>query len=107
MKTPHEMIIAHQQRINALNAETNEPQSALEYLQDIYKGKREPDHARMRAASLAIQYESPRLAVVGVLRDDAGFAAQLDRAIMRSAKVIELRADPQGQPPAHQGGEGD
>jgi hypothetical protein len=68
-----------------------EPQSALEYLQDIYKGRREPDHVRTRAAALALPFENPRLAVTGVLRDDAGFAAQLERALARSAKVIELK----------------
>jgi hypothetical protein len=47
----------------------------------------------MRAATIAVQYESPRLAVTGVLRDDAGFAAQLERALARSAKVIELKAN--------------
>jgi hypothetical protein len=61
-------------------------------LQAIYKNKRVPLSVRMRAATIAIQYETPRLAVTGVLRDDAGFAAALDRAIARSnAKVIELK----------------
>jgi hypothetical protein len=74
-----------------------EPQSALEYLQDIYKGRREPDHTRMRAATIAVQYETPRLAVTGFVRDDNAFAAQLERAIARSGKalprVIDVKAE--------------
>jgi hypothetical protein len=53
-----------------------------------------PDYIRMRAATIAIQYESPRLAVTGYIKDDAGFATQLERALARSnaiGKVIELK----------------
>jgi hypothetical protein len=73
---------------SALDGET-----ALELLQAVYRNKRAPLSVRMRAATIAIQYESPRLAVTGVLRDDAGFAAQLERALIRSntGKVIELK----------------
>jgi hypothetical protein len=46
---------------------------------------------RMRAATIAIQYGSPRLAVTGVLRDDAGFVAALERAIGRSGKRDEMK----------------
>jgi hypothetical protein len=50
----------------------------------------------MRAATIAIQYETPRLAVTGVLRDDAGFAAQLERhsAQRRRQSDLELAANP-------------
>jgi hypothetical protein len=67
------------------------PQSALEYLQAIYKNPMLPDHVRMRAATIAIQYESPRLQATAILRDENAFAAQLERALARSAKVIELK----------------
>ena len=46
---------------------------------------------RMKAASIAIQCESPKLAVTAVVNDQS-IVAQLHRAIQRSAKVIELRA---------------
>jgi transposase-like protein len=74
-------------RMAIVNLALEEPQSALAYLQSIYKNPMLPDHVRMRAATIAIQYESPRLAVTGVLRDDAGFAAALERAIARSSVV--------------------
>ena len=75
-----------------------EPESALEYLQDIYKGRRQADHVRIRCASLALPFESPKLSVVGVTRDDGTFAAQLDRAIARSRNgkvTLELQANPE------------
>jgi hypothetical protein len=51
----------------------------------------------MRAAALAIPYESPKLAVTALLHDEVSFAAALDRAIQRSAagKVLELEANPE------------
>jgi hypothetical protein len=48
---------------------------------------------RTRAATIAVQYESPKLAVTGYVRDESSFAAVLERALMRSnaaMKVIEL-----------------
>jgi hypothetical protein len=66
------------------------PQSALEYLQSIYKNPVLPEHVRMRAASLCLPFETPRLAVTGVLRDDTGFAAALERAIERSGTRQEM-----------------
>jgi hypothetical protein len=39
----------------------------------------------------ALPFERPNLAVTGVLRDDAGFAAQLERAIERSGKRDEMK----------------
>jgi hypothetical protein len=103
-KNPHEMILAHQQRIAELNAEADEPGSALEYLQDIYKGKRAADHVRMRAAKECLPFETPRLQVTGYLRDDASFAQALERAIQRSAAgrvTLELTANAEAD-----GGEG-
>jgi hypothetical protein len=65
------------------------PQSALAYLQSIYKNPVLPEHVRMRAASLCLPFETPRLAVTGYIKDDAGFAAQLERALSRSNAAME------------------
>jgi hypothetical protein len=73
-----------------------EPASALEYLQDIYKGKREPDHVRMKAARECLAFETPKLAVTGYVADNASFAIALEKAIQRSQAgrvVLELTAN--------------
>jgi hypothetical protein len=73
-----------------------EPESALAYLQDIYKGRRPADHTRMRAAKECLPFETPRLQVTGYMRDDATFAQALDRAIARSQAgrvTLELTAN--------------
>jgi hypothetical protein len=57
--------------------------TALELLQAIYRDKRNPLHMRMRAASTAIPFETPKLAVTTQL--NAGDLGDLlDRAINRS-----------------------
>jgi hypothetical protein len=56
-------------------------------LQATYKNKQAPLSVRMRAATIAIQCESPRLQATAILRDENAFAAQPERALMRSAKV--------------------
>jgi hypothetical protein len=81
--------------------EAPEGRTALELLQEVYRNKLAPLSVRMRAATIAIQYETPKLAVTGYLRDDAGFAAALDRALARSnavGKVIELKANEDDRP---------
>jgi len=73
--------------------EASEPSSALEYLQDIYKGRRVFDPQRVRAAALEIAYESPKLAVTAHIAEDS-FAERLERALARSGmtpKRIEHR----------------
>jgi hypothetical protein len=73
------------------------PVSALAYLQSIYRNPSEPEHRRMKAASLALPFETPKLAVTGYMRDDATFAQALDRAISRSQEgrvTLELSAEP-------------
>jgi hypothetical protein len=83
-----------------------EPESALEYLQDIYKGRRQADHVRMRAAALALPFESPKLSVMGHVTDDSAFAVALEKAITRSREgkvTLELQANP---PAAGDGGVG-
>jgi hypothetical protein len=68
--------------------------NALDLLQSIYRDPRVPLPVRMRAASIAIPFESPKLSVTTVLGDEASFGAMLDRAIARSQsppKMIEHR----------------
>jgi hypothetical protein len=64
---------------------------ALGYLQSVYNNPMEPTSVRMRAASVALEFERPRLAVTALV-DGGDFAERLDRALERSAsptKVIE------------------
>jgi hypothetical protein len=74
-----------------------EPESALEYLQDIYKGRRPADHVRMRAARECLAFESPKLSATAILHDENSFAIALEKAIARSQAgrvVLELSANP-------------
>jgi hypothetical protein len=69
--------------------------NALAYLQSIYRNLSEPDGRRMRAAAIAIQYESPKLAVTGIIASDS-FSERLERAIERrqgSPLLLEARAE--------------
>jgi len=79
--------------INAGIAETmeNKPAMALDYLQSIYRDPLQPASVRMRAASICLPFESPKLAVTAMIRDEASFAAALDRAIARSGKSEEMK----------------
>ena len=79
-RSPMELMLAHQQRIDEMNGDgAGEPRSALDYLQDVYRGRRQADPQRMRAAALAIPFETPKLAVVTNLSNE-NFAAMLDKA---------------------------
>ncbi len=74
----------------------DEPRSALDYMQDVYKGRRAADPWRMRAAMAALPFESPKLTAMTVSSMTGhDFAALLERAILRSGQVkqIELRAE--------------
>ena len=68
-------------------------ETALALLQAIYRNKLAPLSVRMRAATIAIAYETPKLAVTGYIKDEATFASALERALSRSnaaMKVIDL-----------------
>jgi hypothetical protein len=81
--------------------EAPDGETALGLLQAVYRNKQVPLSTRMRAATIAIQYEVPKLAVTGYMRDDASFAVALERAIQRSREgrvTLELRAEPPAEP---------
>jgi hypothetical protein len=65
----------------------------LDLLQAIYRTAELPLHVRMKAAMAALPYEHPKLAVTAVLDGTDDLGARLHRAIQRTAKVIELRAE--------------
>jgi hypothetical protein len=76
----------------------DEPRSALDYLQDVYRGRRQADPWRMRAAVAALQFEVPRLGVIATTSiNERDFAALLDRAIERSngARVVKALPKPE------------
>jgi hypothetical protein len=74
--------------------ELPEGATSLDFLQAIYRDPRQPIQRRMRAAVAALPFECPKLAVTAVIEGGADFAARLERACSRSAKVIEARAEP-------------
>jgi hypothetical protein len=64
----------------------------VEYLQSIYRNPTEDQRVRLRAASEALPFESPKLSSVAMghfTKED--FAAMLDRAIQRSAAGAPLK----------------
>jgi hypothetical protein len=56
-----------------------------------YQGRYVPSHQQLRAAFKAIEYERPRYMATAILRDEDAFANALDRAVKRSAKVLEFK----------------
>jgi hypothetical protein len=79
----------------------DEPASALEYIRDVYRGRRIADPWRMRAAIAALPFESPKLSVIASVDDrDGTFAERLDRAIERSSgmKAIEHQSEAEPRP---------
>ena len=64
----------------------DEPRNALDYLQDVYRGRRQAEPWRMRAAIAALQFESPKLSATAVMSSE-DFGDRLERAILRSLGV--------------------
>jgi hypothetical protein len=73
------------------------PESALSFLQAVYRSSLVPLHTRMRAAAQALPFETPKLSAMAISSmDQHSFAAALDRAIARTnaqSRVIEHRSD--------------
>jgi hypothetical protein len=70
----------------------------LDFLQAVYRCPDQPLSVRMKAAIAALPFEHPKLAVTAVIEGGADFAARLERAVGRSAKVLELRRSDQPAP---------
>lgn len=86
---------AQQQRDDDGSAELElaPDEASLDFLQKVYRSSRQPLSVRMRAASIALPFESPKLAVTTIL-DEGDLADRLERAILRSQappKMIEHR----------------
>jgi hypothetical protein len=98
-KSPLELILAHQQRIDEINAEEKLKEESLqvfngdahELLVATYQGRYVPSHQQLRAAFKAIEYEKARLQATAILRNEEEFATALERAVARSAKVLEFK----------------
>jgi hypothetical protein len=71
----------------------NADMTALELLRSVYQNPTLALSVRMRAASIAIPYESPKLAVTAVISDD-DFAARLDQRLRRIAERKYMEAKP-------------
>jgi len=75
------------------------PDDALDYLRSVYCDPLQPTNTRLKAASIAIEYERPRLAVMAQV-DGRDLASLLDAANERIAKmragqkVIEAKVSP-------------
>ena len=71
-------------------------ETSLDFLQKVYRSSGQPLATRMRAAAIALPFESPKLTAMAVSSMNGDhFAAMLERAIARSQaplKQIELKA---------------
>jgi hypothetical protein len=72
--------------------------TALAYLRSIYQDPLQATHVRMKAAIAALPFEVPKLAVTAVI-ESGDLADRLDRAIARSARIIDARPARAEPPP--------
>jgi hypothetical protein len=72
--------------------------TSLDFLQAIYRDPNQPVQRRMRAASAALPFEHPKLAVIARVREE-DLAERLMRALQASGKVINARPMQVIEPP--------
>ena len=74
-------------------------EASLDFLQKVYRSSRQPLAVRMRAAALAIPFESPKLTAMAVSSMNGNdFAAMLERAIARSRAPLQIEHQPAERP---------
>jgi hypothetical protein len=64
--------------------------NSLDFLRACYRNPSLPLSIRLRAASIAISFELPKLAVTAVLNNQEDFATRLDRCIARAKEMRML-----------------
>jgi hypothetical protein len=69
------------------------PETAHDYLREVYQDPRLPTHLRMRAAIEALPFERPKLAVTGII-GGGDIAAMLDERLKRIAEAKPINGSP-------------
>jgi hypothetical protein len=70
---------------------------ALDVLQAVYRNPSISLHTRLRAAALALPFETPKLQATAVFAAGQDFASRLEKAMLRSAKVRLIEEQPAAQ----------
>ena len=89
-RSPAELILAHQERIDEYNGEEPVGATALVLLQSIYRNKLVPLPTRMRAAAQALPYGNPKLSAAAVASMDANDFAARSEVISRLLKAFAI-----------------
>jgi hypothetical protein len=61
--------------------------NSLDFLQAVYRNPTLPLSTRLRAASVALPFEKPKLAVTAVVNEVEDFAVILDRRLKRGMEI--------------------
>jgi hypothetical protein len=67
---------------------------ALDVLQAVYRNPRMSLHTRLRAAAIALPFESPKLQATAIIGMGLDFPSKLERAIRRSDSVRLIAKGP-------------
>jgi hypothetical protein len=73
-----------------------EVEDAYDLHRQVYRNPALPLALRLRSATVALEYERPRLAVTAVINNEEEFAARLEQAVRRSA--LARQQGPQALP---------